>query len=47
MALPEQPGTTQDEPALPQSLLFLRHYLQDARVFTVDGERMQWCWSRA
>lgn len=41
-----QPGTTQDEPALPQSLLFLRHYLQDARAFTVDGERMQWCWSR-
>ncbi|WEF28399.1 beta-ketoacyl synthase chain length factor [Klebsiella aerogenes] len=35
------------EPPLPQSLLFLQHYLQNARTFTLPGERMQWRWSRA
>ena len=35
-----------DESALPQSLLFLQHYLR-AEAFTLPGERMQWQWSRA
>jgi hypothetical protein len=35
------------EDPLPQSLLFLQHYLQNARAFTLPGERMQWRWSRA
>ena len=38
-AVPESP--------LPQSLLFLRHYLQNSRTFTLPGERVQWRWSRA
>lgn len=36
-----------DEPELPQSLLFLQHYLQDHTDFTLPGERLQWRWSRA
>ena len=36
-----------EETALPQSLLFLRHYLQHADAFTLPGERVQWLWSRA
>ncbi|HDK6715703.1 TPA: beta-ketoacyl synthase chain length factor [Klebsiella quasipneumoniae] len=35
-----------DEPQLAQSLQFLRHYLSDARQFTIPGERVQWQWSR-
>lgn len=38
-AVPESP--------LPQSLLFLRHYLQNSRTFILPGERVQWRWSRA
>ena len=38
-AVPESP--------LPQSLLFLRHYLQNSHTFTLPGERVQWRWSRA
>lgn len=34
------------EPTLPQSLLFLQQYLQNADTFTLSGERMQWQWSR-
>lgn len=34
------------ESALPQSLLFLRHYLQHARDFALPGERARWQWSR-
>ncbi|VUT01713.1 hypothetical protein SB6421_00782 [Klebsiella huaxiensis] len=36
-----------EETALPQSLLFLRHYLQHTNAFTLPGERVQWLWSRA
>jgi len=35
------------ETALPQSLLFLQNYLQNADAFTLPGERVQWHWSRA
>ena len=35
------------ETELPQSLLFLQHYLQDSPAFTLPGERVQWQWSRA
>jgi hypothetical protein len=42
-----QPYRAGDEPTLPQSLLFLQQYLQNAATFTVPGERMQWQWSRA
>lgn len=41
-----RPGTTQDETALPQSILFLKHYLQNAQTFTLPGERVQWLWSQ-
>lgn len=40
-------GETSAETALPQSLLFLQHYLQDSPAFTLPGERVQWQWSRA
>ena len=35
------------EVALPQSLQFLQHYLQDSPDFTLAGERLAWRWSRA
>ncbi|TCW14410.1 beta-ketoacyl synthase-like protein [Raoultella sp. BIGb0138] len=35
------------ETELPQSLLFLQHYLRDRPAFTLPGERVQWQWSRA
>ncbi|HEY3984551.1 beta-ketoacyl synthase chain length factor [Cedecea sp.] len=35
------------EPTLPQSLLFLQHYLNDCSAFTLPGERVEWQWSRA
>lgn len=31
---------------LPQSLLFLQHYLRNNAAFTLPGERVQWQWSR-
>ncbi len=37
---------TPEEPALPQSLQFLRHYLRDERQFTLPGERLLWQWTR-
>ncbi|MCF6687234.1 beta-ketoacyl synthase chain length factor [Raoultella terrigena] len=36
-----------EETALPQSLQFLRHYLQESQAFTLAGERLQWQWSRS
>ena len=42
-----QPGAPQDETPLPQSLLFLQRYLQNADAFTLPGERVEWQWSRA
>lgn len=33
--------------SLPQSLLFLCHYLRDDRQFVVPGERLLWQWTRA
>ena len=41
-----RPHSAQSETTLPQSLLFLQHYLQDARAFTLPGERVQWQWSQ-
>ncbi|MDA6076109.1 beta-ketoacyl synthase chain length factor [Edwardsiella anguillarum] len=35
------------ETALPQSLLFLQHVLNDAPCFTLAGDNRQWRWSRA
>lgn len=34
------------EPTLPQSLQFLRQYLNESKQFTISGERVQWCWRR-
>lgn len=42
-----RPGAPQDETPLPQSLLFLQRYLQNADAFTLPGERVEWQWSRA
>lgn len=43
-----QPQTTNpQEAALPQSLQFLQHYLQDTSDFTVAGERLAWRWQRS
>ncbi|VDR24080.1 Uncharacterised protein [Raoultella terrigena] len=36
-----------EEVGLPQSLQFLRHYLQESQAFTLAGERLQWQWSRS
>lgn len=41
------PGGSPDEDALPQSLQFLRHYLNDESAFSIAGEVAQWRWSRA
>lgn len=41
-----QPQSASPESLLPQSLLFLQHYLQDSAAFTLPGERVQWQWSR-
>lgn len=41
------PASAPGETELPQSLLFLQHYLQAADAFTLPGERVQWRWSRA
>ncbi|EOM5725853.1 beta-ketoacyl synthase, partial [Escherichia coli] len=35
-----------NETTLPQSMLFLQHYLQNADAFSLPGERVQWRWSR-
>ncbi|EFE3484325.1 beta-ketoacyl synthase chain length factor, partial [Escherichia coli] len=35
-----------NETTLPQSMLFLQHYLQNADTFSLPGERVQWRWSR-
>ena len=42
-----QPHAAVAESPLPQSLLFLQYYLQNARTFTLPGDRVQWQWSRA
>ncbi len=36
-----------EETELPQSLLFLQHYLQSAATFILPGERVEWQWSRS
>lgn len=36
-----------EESKLPQSLLFLQHYLQNTSTFTIPGERAQWQWCRS
>ncbi|MBD1402165.1 beta-ketoacyl synthase chain length factor [Leclercia adecarboxylata] len=36
-----------DEPSLPQSLQFLRHFLRHDEQFAVPGERLLWRWTRA
>ncbi|MDA8512315.1 beta-ketoacyl synthase chain length factor [Citrobacter sp. Igbk 14] len=41
-----RPQRAQGETPLPQSLLFLQHYLQDTTAFTLPGERVQWQWSQ-
>ncbi|PVZ84298.1 beta-ketoacyl synthase [Serratia sp. S1B] len=42
-----QAGSRGEEPALPQSLQFLQHYLSDRPLFSISGERLMWHWSRA
>jgi len=39
------PGGPRTEPALPQSLQFLQHWLAGNMQFSLAGERMQWHWS--
>ncbi|NYY06448.1 beta-ketoacyl synthase, partial [Escherichia coli] len=34
-----------NETTLPQSMLFLQHYLQNVDTFSLPGERVQWRWS--
>ena len=41
-----QTGSDGIEPPLPQSLMFLQHYLRDEPTFVVSGERLLWQWSR-
>lgn len=42
-----QRAAPSEEAELPQSLQFLRHYLQQSPAFTLAGERLQWQWSRS
>lgn len=39
-------GGSAEESDLPQSLAFLRHYLQGESQFALEGEVARWCWSR-
>lgn len=39
-------GSRGEEPPVPQSLMFLQHYLSDASQFDVAGERLFWQWTR-
>lgn len=39
-------GSTGEEAALPQSLMFLQRYLREERQFVVPGERLLWQWAR-
>ena len=41
-----QPAIAGNETTLPQSMLFLQHYLQNSDAFSLPGERVQWRWSR-
>lgn len=41
-----QSGGNNKETGLPQSLTFLRHYLNQDNAFAVSGEVAEWCWSR-
>ena len=41
-----QPAIAGNETTLPQSMLFLQHYLQNVDTFSLPGERVQWRWSR-
>lgn len=47
LACTTQPGASESETGLPQSLAFLRHFLRGDREFVIDGEVAQWGWSRA
>ncbi|WFQ78552.1 beta-ketoacyl synthase chain length factor [Xenorhabdus sp. SF857] len=38
--------SVETEPSLPQSLQFLRHWLQGEQNFIVSGDHCQWNWSR-
>jgi len=40
-----RPGSCGEEPALPQSLMFLQHYLRRDPQFVVSGERLLWQWT--
>lgn len=40
-----EPGGTESESMLPQSLQFLQNYLGRKAHFAIDGERLRWCWS--
>lgn len=46
MTCATSPGGDDVEPALPQSLQFLQHYLNNTPQFTLSGEAAQWRWSR-
>lgn len=41
-----QPAIAGNETTLPQSMLFLQHYLQNSDAFSLPGERVQWRCSR-
>lgn len=41
-----QPAIAGNETTLPQSMLFLQHYLQNSDAFSLPSERVQWRWSR-
>lgn len=41
-----RPYRDHGESTLPQSLLFLQHYLRDTPAFTLTGARVQWQWSQ-
>ncbi|MGG6193463.1 beta-ketoacyl synthase chain length factor [Pantoea allii] len=46
LACETRPLRAAEQTALPQSLLFLQHYLQAAATFALRGERVDWHWSR-
>ncbi|WP_410515738.1 beta-ketoacyl synthase chain length factor [Pantoea allii] len=46
LACETRPPRAAEQTALPQSLLFLQHYLQAAATFALRGERVDWQWSR-
>lgn len=46
ISVESRPSTSENSAILPQSLAFLHAWLAQSSEFTLDGERLQWQWTR-